>query len=46
MALARSAAWNHHEVMHGIKPQDTNFIRALRDAMRDFVAIPYNAKAR
>ena len=21
MELARSAVWNHHEVMHGIKPQ-------------------------
>ena len=41
-----SAVWNHHEVMYGINPKETRFMRALRDAMRDFVAIPYNARAR
>ena len=37
---------NQGKALHGIKPQELCFIRASRDAMRDFVAITYNAKAR
>ena len=39
MELARSDAWNQSEGERAL-------IRASRDAMRDFVAIPYNARAR
>ena len=35
--------WNHGNAVYGIKPQEL-FIRASRNAMRDFVAIPYNAR--
>ena len=44
MELARSAVWNQPEGLDGIKPQELCFIRASRDSMRDFVAIPYNAR--
>ena len=43
MESACKAEWNHGNAVYGIKPQEIVFIRASRDAMRDFVAIPYNA---
>ena len=44
MELARSAVWNHGNAVYGIKPQELYSIRTSRNAMRDFVAIPYNAR--
>ena len=32
--------------MYGIKPQELYYIRASRNAMRDFVGVPYNARGR
>lgn len=50
----RRRAWNPQPVavcdqlaeLYGIKPQNKCTIRASRNAIRNFVAIPYNAQAR
>ena len=44
MEAAQRAGWNHGNAVYGIKPQGLYFIRASRNAVRDFVAIPYNAR--
>ena len=44
MESARRVGWNHGNAVYGIKPQELYSIRASRNAMRDFVAIPYNAR--
>ena len=44
MESAQGAGWNHGNAVYGIKPQELYSIRASRNAMRDFVAIPYNAR--
>ena len=44
MESDQGSEWNHGNAVYGIKPQEHYFIRASRDAMRDFVAIPYNAR--
>ena len=36
--------WNHGNAAYGIKPQELYSIRASHNAMRDFVAIPYNVR--
>ena len=46
MESAQGAGWNHGNAVYGIKPQELYYIRASRNAMRDFVTIPYNARAR
>ena len=43
MSSAHRAVWNQHEVLYVIKP--TNLYTLARDAIRDSVAITYNAQA-
>ena len=44
MESAQGAGWNHGNAVYGIKPQEPYSIRASRNAMRDFVGVPYNAQ--
>jgi hypothetical protein len=44
MESAQGAGWNHGNAVYGIKPQELYSIRASRNAMRDFVGVPYNAR--
>ncbi len=44
MESAQGAVWNHGNAVYGIKPQELYSIRASRNAMRDFVGVPYNAR--
>ena len=44
MESAQGAGWNHGNAVYGIKPQVLYSIRASRNAMRDFVGVPYNAR--
>jgi hypothetical protein len=45
MESAQGAGWNHGNAVYGIKPQgERALIRASRNAMRDFVGVPYNAR--
>ena len=44
MESDQRSEWNHGNDVYGIKPQELYSIRASRNAMRDFVAIPYNAR--
>ena len=46
MESDQRSEWNHGNAVYGIKPQELYFIRASRNAMRDFVGVPYNAWAR
>ena len=46
MESDQRSEWNHGNAVYGIKPQELYYIRASRNAMRDFVTIPYNARAR
>ena len=43
MESDQRSEWNHGNAVYGIKPQELYSIRASRNAMRDFVVIPYNA---
>ena len=45
MESAQGAGWNHGNAVYGIKPQELYSIRASRNAMRDFVGVPYNARS-
>ena len=44
MESDQGAGWNHGNAVYGIKPQELYSIRASRNAMRDFVAMSYNAR--
>ena len=44
MESDQRSEWNHGNAVYGIKPQELYYIRASRNAMRDFVGIPYNAR--
>ena len=44
MESDQRSEWNHGNAVYGIKPQELYSIRASRNAMRDFVGIPYNAR--
>ena len=44
MESDQRSEWNHGNAVYGIKPQELYSIRASRNAMRDFVAIPYNTR--
>ena len=40
MESDQRSEWNRGNAVYGIKPQELYSIRASRNAMRDFVAIP------
>ena len=44
MESDQRSEWNHGNAVYGIKPQELYSIRASRNAMRDFVGVPYNAR--
>ena len=44
MESAQGAGWNHGNAVYGIKSQELYSIRASRNAMRDFVGVPYSAR--
>ena len=44
MESDQRSEWNRGNAVYGIKPQEIYSIRASRNAMRDFIAIPYNAR--
>ena len=44
MESDQRSEWNHCNAVYGIKPQELYSIRASRNAMRDFVGVPYNAR--
>ena len=44
MESVQGAGWNHGNAVYGIKPQELYSIRASRNAMRDFVGVPYNTR--
>ena len=44
MESDQRSEWNHGNAVYGIKPHQLYSIRASRNAMRDFVGIPYNAR--
>jgi hypothetical protein len=44
MESDQRSEWNHGNAVYGIKLQGVCFIRASRDSMRDYIAIPYNAR--
>ena len=44
MESAQGAGWNHGNAVYGIKPQELYSLRASRNAMRDCVGVPYNAR--
>ena len=44
MESDQMSEWNHGNAVYGIKPQELYSIRASRNAIRDFVGIPYNAR--
>jgi hypothetical protein len=47
MELARSAVWNHHEVMYGINPKENARWRVMPYAYGDYILtcgeIPYQS---
>ena len=44
ISSAQGTRWNHGNAVYGIKPQELYSIRASRNAMRDFVGVPYNTR--
>ena len=44
MESDQRSEWNHGNAVYGIKPQELYYIRASRNAMNDFVGVPYNVR--
>ena len=45
MELARSAVWNQHGVLYGIKPQGNEEYSLTADSIRGRAAMPYSAQS-